>query len=297
MATGIVSMALALQGHLATAQALLALDALLWAALAAIALHRLLFRPSRFLLEARSPAGLTGVAGTAVLGSRLIQLGWSIPAAALLALALLAWPVLTILVLPRLPRRGPGQVFMVTVATEGVAGLSAVLAFTQHAIWLAYLGLALGAAGLLAYPFLLVRFDLRALVRGRGDQWVVGGSLAISALTAGQLARAAIRLAALRGAAGGLEDLALALWLAAAIWIAPLLGAELLRPRLGYHGARWSTVFPLGMYAASASVVAAVDRVPPLDTFARIWIWVATAVWAAMAGGLLWRAVGTLAGP
>jgi tellurite resistance protein TehA-like permease len=123
---------------------------------------------------------------------------------------------------------------------------------------------------------------------------VAGGSLAISSLAVAELASAAGRLGPLSGAAPILDDLALAVWAASALWIVPLLVGEIARPRLSYRRQRWATVFPLGMYAASAFSVAAVAEVSGLDDFARVWIWLALGVWAAVGAGLLRRAVSQL---
>ena len=45
--------------------------------------------------------------------------------------------------------------------------------------------------GLGFYAFVIARFDLRQLVVGRGDHWVTGGALAISTLAAGRITVAA----------------------------------------------------------------------------------------------------------
>jgi tellurite resistance protein TehA-like permease len=112
---------------------------------------------------------------------------------------------------------------------------------------------------------------------------VVGGSLAISALTFAEIAVAAVRLDGLTGIAGALKLIAFALWVMAMLWLVPLVLAELRWPRLGYHSRRWSTVFPLGMYAAMSFAVAAADDLPAARTFALAWTAVAAAVWAAVA--------------
>jgi tellurite resistance protein TehA-like permease len=296
MGTGIVSIALALDGLPSLSRALLGLDGACWIVLAAVAGLRLAHRRSRFLLEARSPAGLTGVAGTAVLGSRLLDLGWTDPAVALLVIGLIAWLALMVLIAPRLPARGSGmgQVFMLTVAAESLAGLAAGLAVSLRAPWLVYLALALAGLGLAAYPIGLARFCRYELVRGRGDQWVAGGSLAICSLTVAQIAMAAARLGTPAGAVPALDDISLGLWAGGAVWIAPLLLGEVHRPRAAYHSRRWATVFPLGMYSASAFSVAAVTGVDGLAEFAWIWVWLAFAAWAAAVLGMTRRGLNEL---
>jgi tellurite resistance protein TehA-like permease len=289
MGTGIVSVGLATAGFPVLSDVLLAIACLAWLALAAVAVVRLLVDRGRVLSEARSPAGLTAVAGTAVLGSRMLELGWGGVAIALLGIAVAAWISLMGLTLPRLPGRASGQVFMVVVGTEALSSLGASLALSYRSVWLTYAALVLAAAGVLAYPLVLARFRLRELWQGAGDQWVAGGSLAISSLAVAQVAHAVARVHAAAGAASALKGLALGIWIAAAVWIIALVAGELHRRRLSYGVQRWATVFPLGMYSVSAFSVAAVAGVPALTGFARVWVWVALAGWAAALTGMLRR--------
>ncbi|MGH2885468.1 MAG: tellurite resistance/C4-dicarboxylate transporter family protein, partial [Solirubrobacteraceae bacterium] len=292
MGTGIVSVGLATTGAGVLSKILLALASLAWAILTATAGYRLGFRRQRFLAEATSPAGLTGVAGTAVLGTRFAQLGWSTVGDVLLILAVVAGAALAPAVLRHLPRRTSGQVFMVTVAVESVSSLAAHAALDHRLAWLAYLALVLTGGGILPYPFLLTRFRLADVALGRGDQWVAGGSLAICSLAASVAARNAHRLAAPAGGTTALHDVALGLWIAAALWIVPLVAGELRRPRRGYGTRRWATVFPLGMYAVSAFSLAGSLGATGLRDFARAWIWIAVAAWAATLLGMVqsgWR--------
>jgi tellurite resistance protein TehA-like permease len=87
-------------------------------------------------------------------------------------------------------------------------------------------------------------------------------------------------------------------WVFAILWLAVLLVAELISPRIHYEDLRWSTVFPVGMYAAASFAVARVAKLPAVHSFATVWTWVAVAVWLLVAGGLarreLQRAVGAV---
>jgi hypothetical protein len=149
MATGIVSIGLFIDRRTTISRALFAVAALVWVLLGLIVVRRILRDRARLVAEARSPAGLTGVAATAVLGTRVLQLGWSTIGIALLVLAACAWPLLMPAVARRLHRRASGDWFMLTVATEGVAGLAAELAVAEHARWLLAPALALAVLGLL----------------------------------------------------------------------------------------------------------------------------------------------------
>ena len=79
-------------------------------------------------------------------------------------------------------------------------------------------------------------------------------------------------------------------------WLLVLLFAEARWPRPGYDARRWSTVFPLGMYAASSFVVGAVAHAGAITTFARVWVWIALASWAIVFAVMSRRAVAVVRG-
>ena len=288
MGTGIVSIALLLDGRHVLSVILLVLDALLWVALALLLPARAASDLARFKIDVRHPAALTSIAGTAVLGTRLSVAGWGWAGAALLVIASSIWVGLAPYVLAHWQTPTIGASFILTVATESLALLAATLAFSERTAWLLYAALAPFALGLVFYAFVLVRFQLRQLAVGTGDHWVTGGALAISTLTAGRIALAARHIDVLSGAHGALRAIALVLWGLTILWLPVLVAAEALRPRLHYNVRRWSTVFPVGMYAACSFVVGELNRTPAITDFARIWVWVALAVWlvvfAAMVG-------------
>jgi tellurite resistance protein TehA-like permease len=286
MGTGIVSVALLLDGMRTLSRILLVLAAGAWLVLLTVAGSRLAFARGRFLAEARSPGGLTAVAASTVLGTRVLELGWTGGAIGLLALAAIVWLGCFATVARRLPARANGEWFMLTVATEGVAVLAAAVGSREHAGWLSVLGLAFAVAGVAAYPLVLARFDRSEFMYGRGDHWVAGGSLAISALAFAELANSGQALA---GVTGALRVIAFVVWLAAIAWLPVLLVAEAWRPRPRYTARRWATVFPLGMYAACSFAVATLSHAPVLADFARVWVWVAVAAWALLTIGLLRR--------
>ncbi|MHB8491671.1 MAG: SLAC1 family transporter [Solirubrobacteraceae bacterium] len=78
----------------------------------------------------------------------------------------------------------------------------------------------------------------------------------------------------------------LVLWVLTLLWLPVLLFAEVRWPRGRYSVRRWSTVFPVGMYAACSFVVGKVDSAQAITDLARVWVWVALAVWALVAAGL-----------
>nr|WP_308402315.1 tellurite resistance/C4-dicarboxylate transporter family protein [Streptomyces sp. AN091965] len=281
MATGIISVGLHLTGHEVLSKLFLVLAALLWLLLAADFVGLLVRDRARWTAAAITPPALTAVAATTVLGTRLSLLDWQGAALALLLVAALVWPVLLLAVVRHWRRRGmPGGVFLVCVATQGLAVLAATLCLAGEGDWLGDAALACFVLGLLLYGEALLRFDLRQVWRGAGDQWVAGGALAISAL-AGSKLMAVPRYEGLRAVTYVLLGLALA-------WYAALAVAEAAAVRLRYDVRRWATVFPLGMTAVAALSAGAVADVPGLRLLGRVLLWVAVAVWGLVWVGVVW---------
>ncbi|MEV7543338.1 hypothetical protein [Streptomyces sp. NPDC089915] len=285
MAAGILSVGLELTGRHLLSLAALAVSALLWLLLAADFTVRLAVDRGRFRAEADTPAALTAVAATTVLGARLSQLGRQDAAAALLVLAALIWPGLLLAVVRHWRRRMPGVVFLGCVATQGLAVLAAALATVHRLDWLARAALACFCLGILLYALALRRFDFHEVLRGAGDHWVAGGSLAITALAAARLATSPAGAGgpahtALRAAA--LTALALSL-----VWYAVLLAAEVRSPRPRYDVRRWSTVFPLGMTATACLTAAPVTGVAALRPLGGVLLWIAVGAWALTTVALL----------
>ncbi|MEU8436744.1 hypothetical protein AB0F18_28325 [Streptomyces sp. NPDC029216] len=277
MAAAILSVGLGLTGRSRLSLAALAVAGVLWLLLAADFTARLLCDRGRFRAEADTPAALTAVAATTVLGTRLSQLGRQGAAAALLVLAALIWPGLLLAVVRHWRRRMPGVVFLVCVATQGLAVLAAALATVHRLDWLARTALALFCLGVLLYALALRRFDFREVLGGAGDHWVAGGALAITALAAAKLggspaASAGPAHTALRAAT--LTALTLSL-----LWYAVLLTAEVRSPRPRYDIRRWSTVFPLGMTATACLTAAPVTGVARLRPLGEVLLWIAVAAW------------------
>ncbi|MEU2710979.1 tellurite resistance/C4-dicarboxylate transporter family protein [Streptomyces sp. NPDC007205] len=292
MATGILSVGLHLTGAEALSRVTLAMTGVGWSVLAADFVLRLLCERQRWVAEAESPGALTAVAATTVLGTRISAPGRQAVAEALLALAALLWPVLLVLVVRHWRRRMPGAVFLCCVATQGLVVLAATLAAAERTAWLSHIALVLFWLGLVLYGLALARFDARQVLEGAGDHWIAGGALAISALAGAKLLVAGD--AGLYAAGvylwdeddrGVLRTVTVALLVLDLAGCLVLLAAEAVRPRRGYDVRRWATVFPMGMTAAAALTVATVLGVPWLRWPGRVLLWVAVAVWLAVATG------------
>jgi hypothetical protein len=279
MGTGVVSIALWLDHRATLSRIFLVAAAIMWLTLAVLLPARDMVDRRHFLADVHAPVVLGSVAGTAMLGTGLTTiLGWRWAGIALLASALVLWLVLLSPVLRNWKTPTVGASLLLPVSTESLAELAATLARSEHAHWLLVGALVPFALGLCFYAFVLSDFDPRQLGIGRGDQWITGGALAISALAAGKITAGARALGVLGDGSGFVRYLALALWVLAILWLPLLLLAEVLRPRLHYSVSRWSTVFPVGMYAACSFVVGAVASAGAIVSFARVWVWVAVAV-------------------
>jgi tellurite resistance protein TehA-like permease len=270
MGTGIVSVALALDGESIISDVLLVVAAAVLVGVGAALLFLAVANRPALRESACAPAALTWVAATDVVGSRLGLLGCRHEAAALLAVAVALWLVVVPCVVRNWQTPTVGLSFLLVVATESIALLAARLS-------LAHLALVPFGVGLVLYLVVLARFDLRQLAVGRGDHWIAGGALAIAALACARCAQAT----------PALHALALAVWAAAVAWLPVLVVAEALRVRRSFDERRWSTVFPLGMYAACSFVVGTIDGIGALRTFAAVWVWVAVAAWTVVAAGTL----------
>ncbi|HUZ69030.1 MAG TPA: tellurite resistance/C4-dicarboxylate transporter family protein [Candidatus Saccharimonadales bacterium] len=291
MGTGIVSIDLLNGGHSALSVVPLVVAACAWILLGVLLGGRFRFDRARFAREATSPAALTGVAGTAVLGTRLSLLGWQWAGISLLIIAAVLWGSLLRSVLRNWMTPTVGASFVLVVSTESLAVLAATLGMSEHAAWLIVVALVPLTLGLPFYVFVVARFDARQLIRGRGDHWVAGGALAISALACARVTQGAETLSALGPAHEALKVATLVVWVAAMCWLPVLVVVEVAAPRLAYDVRRWSTVFPVGMYAACGYAAGTVLRASPIVAFARAWSWIALAVWLVVFAAMLWQIV------
>jgi Voltage-dependent anion channel len=295
MGTGIVAIAFAGVGRDMLADALLAAALAIAATLTAVLVARALRDRGGLAAAAHAPASLTAVAAACVLGTRLTQVGAPAAGVALLALALAAWAPLLWGVLQAWRRPARGDAFLVAVATQAIAALAAALAAPMGAGWLAVAALVALVAGLVLYAFAAASFERAQVWRGRGDQWVAGGALAISALAAGDVDAALRATAAAAGLVAPVRSVALVLWLLAMAWLPVLVAGEIRVPRTAFDARRWSTVFPVGMYAAMSVAVGHAAARPAILAFARAWVWVAGVVWALVAAASVGRGLRLLA--
>jgi respiratory nitrate reductase gamma subunit len=291
MASGIVSVGFALDRRGGISEALMWIALAIWVVLALLLAARWSFNRRRFFAEAALPPALTGVAGTGVLGARLTLYGWEWAGIAALAIGGLFLLALLSTVLPAWRRPTTGASFLTTVSLQSLAVLSATLAVSEDRRGLVVLALVLLLVGIGFYLWVLRDFDLRQLRVGKGDHWVAGGAVAISALACGRVVQAIDATGALADLRDLLSAVAVALIVAELLWLPLLLAGELAAPRLQFSAARWATVFPVGMYAASTFTVGAAAGAGWMTDFAQAWVWVGLAVWAVVAAAAVVRGV------
>jgi hypothetical protein len=284
MAASIISVGLHLIGHETLSLIALAVGAAWWILLAAAFTATLLRARAEWVAAAGMPPGLTAVAATAVLGTRTVLLGWREAATALLVLAVLLWPGLTVRVVRRLSRGMAGGVFLIAVPAQAIAVLGTRLSLAYGSGWLGSAALACFCLGLALYVVALMCFDFRQVLTGFGDQWVAGGALAIAALESSAL------LSSPQWAGSAhrtLHAVGLVLLVSTFTWYAVLFLAEVYRPRPGYDVRRWSTIFPLGMIAAASLSLAAPLGIAWLEPLGRVLLWIALGAWLLTFAGLL----------
>lgn len=233
----------------------------------------------------------TFVAACAVLDTRLSS-NVSV-LRALGAVALSSWLVLIVLSVrnmrghrwAELRDRAHGAWELASVGTSGLAIVMTQAAqHTGHRRWLV-LALPLWVAALCIYGLITWLILWRAVNERQDrdgfepDTWIVMGGLAIATLCGCYL-----RQQAPQALFGGMRAVTAATWVAATLWIPPLIYFGLhrigRRPEvLHFAGVWWALVFPLGMYSAATHAMAAEIGQPALITVSLVFFWDALAAW------------------
>jgi tellurite resistance protein TehA-like permease len=273
--------------------ALLVVGCVAFVVLSARAVAAAARRPGAIAAELRSLPeafdALTLVAAAGVLSVRLHAAGYDAVAAGGVALA--AWPVLVAAVAAaatrsRASRGVSGNWLLAVVATQSVAMVAAVAALSRDVPALTLAAVAAWCVGLVLYVGLIgpVAGRLAHMAVRREftpDFWIVMGALAISTLAAAALLRAPGTPAEPLIKAAGLTTLVVA-----ATWIPALTAIDLRAvrmPRRPPASGRWSMVFPLGMFSASAQAYGRAAGMPALTTVGDWSAWVALLAWLAVA--------------
>lgn len=267
MATGILGVGARLEGIDPLADALLGIACLTWLVLAT-------------LLGVRAVRSFALVAGTAVIGADFSLAGYAELALTLWSLAAALWLAVALTV-----RSEAAGSLLTIVATESLAVLAAALD-RQHEAPLRGVAIGLWALGLALYPFVAGRVVRHSLRKSDFSPtlWIVMGALAISTLAGAELSRDGGALS---------SDVALGTWTAALVTIPFLVATELWLRDWRYEVARWSFVFPLGMYGVASHELATAAGLRGLHEVGTAFFWIALAAWALAAAGLARRVSAT----
>jgi tellurite resistance protein TehA-like permease len=311
MASGIISIGTELLGyHRLSEIALWVTEAAFVVLIVAYGTRAIAFR-EQFQGSLRDPrkamAFFTVVAGSNVLGVRLVMAGHPLVGLALGAGAVLVWLALTyglpayVITGARHPVLGDinGTWLVWVVATQSVAVIAAALA--PVAPWspfrraLPTVAVTFWSIGVTLYLVLIVVVLLRLLLveitpgEMGGAYWITMGATAISV-------RAAAGILVVQNQPGDtlvhqmrplLVDLSVVLWAFGTWWIPllVLLGLWrylLRRYPLSFEPGLWSVVFPLGMYTVASVSLGRAANLGFMVTLARGWLWVGVAAWAAV---------------
>lgn len=319
MATGIVAIGAFQQELTWLADALYAVAAVTYVVLVLLTLIRLVRFPRRLVDDltshAKGFAFLTIVAGTNVLGSASgVIHGWWSVAWALWWASLALWAILVyatvVAVVLRSPKPGLGEGingtwFLLTVATESIAVLGALLLLRHPDDRLAFLCLAAFLLGIVLYLIVMTLVFLRWTFQdldpteASPPAWIAAGAVAITVLAGSNLLGAADVSPRIDQLAPFIEGLVTLAWATATFWF-PLMVAIgvwrhlVRRVPLRYHPAYWALVFPLGMYGAATFKMLAAIQLDGLSWLPKVALAIALAAWLAAFAGLCLQAVAAL---
>jgi tellurite resistance protein TehA-like permease len=312
MATGIIAVACSQQDLDLLADGLYVIAAVAYVVLAVLTLTRLARYPQRLADDltshAKGFAFLTTVAATNVLGSASVVVhGWTGLAWGLWWVSLGLWAVLLYATLFAVVLRGPkpelgaglnGTWFLVTVSTESIAALGALLLPEHPGDLLAFTCLAAFLLGFVLYLIVMgmvfFRWTFSELEPTEADPpaWIAAGAVAITVLAGANILLAREVSERIDRLAPLVEGLVVMAWATATFWF-PLMVAigfwrhVTRRVPLRYHPSYWALVFPLGMYGASTFRMEAAIGLSELDWLPQVTLAVAGVAWLAAFAGLV----------
>lgn len=211
------------------------------------------------------------------------------------AVAALGWLVLASMSAVNMSRRSwrelrdsaHGVWELASVATSGLAIVGGYLSELTgwRSLWFAALAMwivAIAVYGLMTT--LIVGRAVVARLAWEADSWILMGGLAIATLAGDTLHGAAPRLGLSGWLVDGVRVVTVATWVAATLWIPVLLGVSLrgINQRagvLGFRGAWWGLVFPLGMYSSASFAMAGEMGWRSLQTISLVFFWIAVTAW------------------
>jgi tellurite resistance protein TehA-like permease len=257
--------------------------------------------------HAKGFAFLTTVAGTNVLGAASVVIhGWYDLAWALWWTSLVLWAgflyatLIAVVIAPGKPgiQSGiNGSWFLLTVSTESIAVLAALLLAHDGGDTLAFTALAAFTLGLVLYVIVMTMVFLRwtflELDPTEADPpaWIAAGAVAITVLAGSNLLLASSASPRLDRVAPFIEGMVVLAWATATFWFPLMLAIGawrhvVRRLPLRYHPSYWALVFPLGMYSAATFRMRAAIDLDALAWLPKLAFAAALGAWLASAFGL-----------
>jgi tellurite resistance protein TehA-like permease len=316
MATGIIAIGADQQDLRLLAHALFAVAAVAFVALAVLTVARLARYPRLLVSDLTHHSTgfsfLTVVAALNVLGggAAVIEEWWPVAWVTWVAglvcwLALLYPPLLAVIIGDPKPPLGEGingTWFLLTVATESIATLGAVLLAHNGSPNQALELTALGAftLGIVLYLIVMTMLFLRWTFSPLGPEelqppsWIAAGAVAITVLAGSNLLAAAPASPRVDRLAPFVEGMVVLAWATATFWFPVMIAIGvwrhvIRRVPLRYHPAYWALVFPIGMYGAATYRMAAVTDLSSIDLLPQLALAAALVAWTAAAVGLVAR--------
>ena len=312
MATGIVAIGAVQQDLDWLAEALFAVAAVTYMVLVVLLLWRLAAVPALLVADitshAKGFAFLTTVAASNVLGSASgVIHGWWTLAWGLWWLSLALWALFVYATLFAVVLKGPkpglgnginGTWFLLTVSTESIVVLGALLLGRHPSDLLAFALVAAFSLGLVLYLIVMtmvfLRWTFTELEPTEADPpaWIAAGAVAITVLAGANLLSAQAASPRIERLAPFIEGIVLLAWATATFWF-PLMIAIgvwrhlIHRVPLRYHPSYWALVFPLGMYGAATFRMRAAIELEALAWMPKVTLAVAVAAWTAAFVGLV----------
>jgi tellurite resistance protein TehA-like permease len=309
MATGIVAVAASQQDIDWLAQGLYIVAAGAYLVLAVLLIARVIRYRSLFAADvtnhAKGFAFLTTVAGTNVLSAASVVVhDWYDLAWVLWWLSVVLWAgflyatLIAVVIAPGKPGLQTGingSWFLLTVSTESIAVVAALLVARDGGDALGFAALAFFTLGVVLYVIVMtmifLRWTFRELDPTEADPpvWIAAGAVAITVLAGSNLLLAAPGSTRVERVAPFVEGVVVLAWATATFWF-PLMVAigvwrhVVCRLPLRYHPSYWALVFPIGMYSAAtfrmraAIDLAALAWLPKIAFAAALLAWLAATV-------------------
>lgn len=314
MATGIVSIAAALENMHIAAVILFYLNIFFYAILWIMLLLRLVLYTKKFANDfsndVKGPGFLTIIASTNILGDQFIQFRNDyLTASVLFYLGFFLWIIIlyslfTVLIVkarkPTLEKGINGMWLLVVVATQSVSilltSLSGYLPFSKEISLFGSLSLFL--TGCFLYLIIITLIFYRLIffkLRARDftpAYWINMGAVAIVTLAGSALIEKINDWVFLTTVKHFLVGFTLMFWAVGSWWIPLLFVLEIWRHfykhvPLVYHPRYWGMVFPIGMYTVCTHQFAKLAAIPFLMSIPSVFVYIAFLAWTVTFIGML----------